>query len=294
VVAAETLTERDYEALKRDGHADQAERAALARTTLLDRYGEGCDLERLAVADDGGRVWAATHELVRAGLIADGETRRAAERDSESAESGTRARAHADAARAVAGLLLLRIALGERWTSELLGSLRGRGERDESPGAPLLRRPLEVWGDGWTDELEAVSWTAESLDGPALAERLRDELRAHGVSHTAARDAGCAPAAVESDPVRAVGRVLRRMGLATASERLRRDGERVRVYRLDLDGWRATCQRAERLNLRSRGCEGLPVFADQAHENAGDLRSTWGVSIPYAEPGCGPPLEAAF
>ena len=220
--------------------------ATLRRVELLERYG-AVDAE-LASSDYSDTVWRQTRALVRAGLVADGHTKAAAERDIAAASYGSRAAARAQAARSVADVILLRVMLGEELTARLLAPVRAPARSEQ--GRPLLCEPLPAEAGE-----PAASWLPELWDADELAREYRYQLRRHGVS---ARLAPVSPTALAEAPQRWVGRALNRLGLATIRtvERVEEDGRKIRRrarYCIDLDRWSERCALAQRRAVSARG-----------------------------------------
>jgi hypothetical protein len=250
------------------GKARDQAAAAVEAHTLRDRYGSDLLTPELVAADRNGEVWRGTREIVRAGLIADGMTHAATGRARAIVEAGCSAGAKGDTRRTVATLLLLRAALGSRWLADALAPLRNAGRGGDLPeqGSALLLDPLPDDGDGG---LAGLQWSADTLDGATLAREYADQLARHGVDLRLLDGSGLHPGALARDPVRAVGKALRRLGLRTSSRQVSTvDGARARAYRLDVRSWARSLELARRRNARKRGLTVPSVFDNAPYSRA--------------------------
>lgn len=274
-------------AIPQGEEADKA-LASLCSWELRERYGPEHLRPDLVTDDKHDRVWEQTQALVRAGLIADGQTRAAVgETTRRAVEAGCEAGGTARTAKAMARVLLLRCAMGDRWLAELLDPLREDGEGE---GAPLLAEPLARAGG--VRELRARKWSAATWDGESLASDYANALRERGINPAVLAGTGAARGGVARDPVKAVGDALAAMGLRT---RKKRDGsgERRRWLALDLERWRARCALAERLKKRKRAGGFAPSTpGHRASEPLIDPGVWTGRAEPPRLPGEGPSLTA--
>ena len=235
------------------------------------RYGDRYVVPELVLADRNGALFTSVLELVRAGLIADGETRRAARRAIDIVGAGSEAGSTGAVQRSVAAILLLRLLLGDRWTSALLAPLRGVVPASDGfgTGAPLLKAPLRqmagVAAGRVPKVLRDTTWSAVELEGQAsqLESAFNDALAAHGVDAAVLRSSGFAPKDVGRRPGVAIGRALQLLGFKTRRER-EGGGARKSRYRLDTSRWQDRTTLAERLNRRSRGLAVASVFAPRS------------------------------
>ena len=256
---AEPLTAEEYATVERFGTDDIDARAAFEKTRTLDRFGE-CSAE-LAEKDRHGGVWRKAQTFTRAALVANGWTKAATERERAAVDARSRAAAPRRGLLAeLAALTLVRKAIGDRATAALFAVLDVPAPQGQ--GAPSLREPLPVVADPLA-ELADVQWSADTLDGAALAREVVAELRALGVSRTAARAVGAHPTQIRKDPVRALGRVLASWGIRTASARCAvtgADGKRLREYAIRVDELEQWGARVDRAMRRKTGRAVLPVF----------------------------------
>jgi hypothetical protein len=279
---------REAELLKQDlrhipnGDEKDGILAQLDAFKLCDRYGREHLNPELVLIDEHGKVWKQTKALVRAALIADGETALAIGKgDAKAVKAGSKTGAKAEATKMLAALILLRLYMGEEWLAALLEPLR-RGEAATGPGA-MLKEPLPR-DDGDGEALDHA-WHVDTWNGEHLASAFAAQLKAHGIDPALLWRSGYGVGRVRTHHTTAIGKVLALLGMKTEGKK-EATGDRRRVYRLDLDRWHERCELARKHNERLRGEAETPANAEpSAVHMAGftlkETRLVDGFSLPF-------------
>ena len=261
VCAAEPIERsKDAERLAEDtkhmteGAEKDAILAQLAAFKLCERYGREHLTPELVIADAHGARWRKTKALVRAGLVADGETLLAiGERRAEAIAGGRKTGAKAEATKTHAMLILLRRCMGDEWLAALLEPVRGEAKTGASA---MLKVPLpRDDGDG---AALAKTWSKDAWDGEGLARDYTADLKAAGIDLALLRGSGYGVGSVREHHTTAIRNVLTLLGMKTTWER-GATGDRRRVYRLDRGRWHERCELARKYNAVKRGVIKTPA-----------------------------------
>ena len=239
VLSIPSASQRQVEEIQRRGPMSREEALQLRKARLLDRFGHL--RSGLALLDRHGRRTRAVIAATRGALVSDGEPGRVAE-----ARMGDdlQAMANRDAfaltgasSRVRVAVLLTSVVLGRGWMRSLLpAGLQADPDIEwvtEMAHTPHPE-PLPIYIEGGVCHPTTATW---STGGFSLTSMWSDIVASLPDAVPALAALGLTPRDLDANPTRAVGSIIRYLGLNTTCTHTRVAGRRVRTYRVDSASW---------------------------------------------------------